>query len=138
MNRHFVISVVVVFILTVVLGFVIHGLILGPEYARLTPNFYRAPEDAHQYMGFMMLGNLSLALGLTWIYRQGRGNRPWPAQGARFGVAVAMISTIPMFLTYYAVQPTPSHLVAQQILYDSISMVIVGIVLAALNRDRTA
>jgi uncharacterized BrkB/YihY/UPF0761 family membrane protein len=135
MNRNFVISVVVVFVLTVALGFVIHGLILGPEYAKLTPNLYRTPEDSRPYFPLMLLGNLMFATAFTWIYRHGREDKPWLAQGARFGAAVAVMSTIPTFLTYYVVQPTPSHVVIQQIVFGAISMVIVGIVAAALNRD---
>jgi Kef-type K+ transport system membrane component KefB len=137
-NRNFLISVVVVFILTVALGFVIHGIILGPEYTKLTPNFYRTPEDSRPLFPFMFLGNLMFAIGFTWIYRQGRADRPWLGQGARFGAAVAVMSTIPTFLTYYVVQPTPAPVVVQQIIYGAISMVILGIVVAALNRDRTA
>ncbi len=136
MNRNFVISVVVVFVLAVALGFIVHGLILGHEYAKLTPGLFRTPEDSQQYLPFMLLAHLILAVGLTWIYRRGREDKPWAAQGARFGFAVAVISTIPNFLVYYAVQPTPSHLVLQQIVFDTISMVILGIAVAALNRDR--
>jgi uncharacterized BrkB/YihY/UPF0761 family membrane protein len=136
LNRKFVISVLVAFVLVVALGFVVHGLLLGDAYARLTPNLYRTPEDAQGYLPFMLLGSFVLALGLTWIYRRGREDKPWAAQGARFGIAVALVTSIPTFLTYYAVQPTPSSLAVGQIVFDSISMVIVGIVLAALNRDR--
>ena len=135
MNRSFVISVVVVFVLSVALGFTIHGLILGPEYAKLTPNFYRTPEDSRPYFPLMLLGNLLFATGFTWIYRQGREDKPWLAQGARFGAAVAVMSTIPAFLTYYVVQPTPTNVVVQQVIYGAISMVIIGIVTAALNQD---
>ena len=38
------------------------------------------------------------------------------------------------YLIYFAVQPMPSDLVAQQIVFDSISMVIIGIATAWLNR----
>ena len=138
MNRNFVISVVVLFVLSVALGFTIHGLILGPEYARLTPNFYRTPEDSRPYFPFMLLGNLMFASGFTWFYRNGREDKLWPLQGARFGAGVAVMSTIPTFLTYYAVQPTPSHVVLQQVVLGAISMVIMGVVVAALNRDRAA
>jgi len=134
LNRNFVISVVVVFVLSVALGFVIHGVILGPEYSKLTPDFYRTPEDSRPLFPLMLLGNLMFATAFTWIYRHGREDKPWLAQGARFGAAVAVMSTIPTFLTYYVVQPTPSHVAAQQVVYGAISMVILGIVVAALNR----
>ena len=135
MNRNFVISVFAAFVLSVALGFAIHGLILGHEYAKLTPSLFRTPEDSRQYFVFMMLGNLLFAMGFTWIYRQGRSDTPWLGQGARFGAAVAVMSTVPTYLTYYAVQPTPSHVVVQQVVFGAISMVIIGIVVAALNRD---
>jgi Kef-type K+ transport system membrane component KefB len=135
MNRHFVMSVVAVFVATLLLGMLIHGIVLGPEYEKLTPNFYRPHEDAQRLMGFMLLGNLMFAAGFTWIYRQGREAKPWVAQGARFGAAVAIMTTIPTYLTYYVVQPTPSHVVMVQIIGAAISLPLVGILCAALNRD---
>jgi hypothetical protein len=135
MNRHFVISVAVVFVLSVAFGFVIHGLILGPEYTKLTPGFYRTPEAAHPLFPLMFLANLMFAFGFTWIYRKGREDKPWLAQGARFGAAVALMSTIPTFITYYVVQPTPEKVVVVQIVLGGIAMVVIGIVTAAVNRD---
>jgi len=39
-----------------------------------------------------------------------------------------------MYLIYYVVMPFPSDLVAQQIVYETINTVILGIVVAWLNR----
>ena len=52
----------------------------------------------------------------------------------QFALSVVVLMTIPTYLIYYAVQPLPSDLVAQQIVYDTISMGILGIVTAAMNR----
>jgi hypothetical protein len=134
MNRHFAVSVVAVFIATSALGFLVHGVILAPEYARLTPNLFRTPEDSQRYMPLMLLANLLFAIGFTWIYRHGREDKPWLAQGARFGAAVAVMSTIPTYLIYFVVQPMPSHVVATQIVCAAIAMPLVGILAAALNR----
>ena len=134
MNKQFAISVVVLFVVSMLLGFVVHGFLLAGEYAKLVPNLFRSPQSAEGYFGFMLLAHVFMAAGLTWIYRQGRNARPWLGQGLRFGLAVAVLVTIPTYLIYFAVQPLPSDLVAQQIVYDTISMAILGIVTAAMNR----
>lgn len=134
MNRTFVLSVVAMFIVLMILGFVVHGVLLGKEYAQLIPLF-RTPEDAQKYFPVMIAAHVAMAIGWTWIYRIGRENKPWLGQGIRFGLAVALIATIPTYLIYYAVQPMPSDMVALQIAYDTIASVILGIVVAAVNRD---
>ena len=134
MNRTFVISVVVMFFVASLLGFVVHGLIIGGEYAKLT-NLFRGEADFMQHYPAMAAANLLFAIGFTWIYRQGREDRPFLAQGIRFGLAVAVLATIPTYLIYYAVQPMPSDVVALQVVCDTIAMVVQGIVVAAINRD---
>jgi membrane protease YdiL (CAAX protease family) len=134
MNKTFAISVVVMFVVSMALGFVVHGLILGQAYASL-PNLFRGEQDQAGHFGYMILAHVFIAIGFTWIYRQGRESKPWLMQGVRFGLAVAVLTTIPIYLIYFAVQPLPSDLVAQQIVYDTIATVIMGIVVAAVNRD---
>ena len=53
----------------------------------------------------------------------------------RFGLAIAVLATIPGYLIYFAVQPLPMSLVVKQIVFDTVAMVILGIVAAAVNRD---
>jgi hypothetical protein len=134
MNRTFVISVVVLFVVSMVLGYVVHGVLLGQDYAKLQ-SIFRSPQEAEGYFGAMLAAHVLIAVGFTWIYRQGRGERPWLAQGLRFGLAVAVLTTIPTYLIYYAVTPMPSDVVAKQIVFDTIAVVIMGIVAAAINRD---
>ena len=139
MNKRFVVSVAVLFVVSMLFGFLVHGTILAAEYTKLAnAGIYRTPEQAHPLMGFMLLANLAYAIGLTWIYRMGRDNRPWMGQGFRFGLAIATLTTIPTYLIYYVVTPMPSDVVAKQIVLDAIGMVILGIVAAAVNRDAPA
>lgn len=134
MNRKFLISVVVIFIMSMVLGFVVHGLLLGPGYAQL-PNLFRQPPEANGYFPYMLLAHVFLAVGFVWIYREGRQDKPFLAQGVRYGVAIAVLTTIPTYLIYYAVQPMPGALVAKQIVFDTISVILMGIVVAWLNKN---
>lgn len=136
MNKRFVISVVVLFVVSMLFGFGVHGFLLNPDYTQLANRgVYRIPSDAAPLMPYMFAANLIFAIGLTWIYRAGRDNRPWLGQGLRFGLAVAVLSTIPTYLIYYVVTPLPSDLVAKQIVLDTMVMVVLGIVTAFVNRD---
>lgn len=135
MNKRFVISVVVLFVASMLLGFVVHGVMLAADYAKLVPGVFRTPADSEAHFGYMIVAHVIMAIGFTWVYRQGRDNRPWLGQGVRFGLAVALLATIPTYLIYFAVQPLPSDLVAKQIVLDIIAMVILGIAAAAVNRD---
>ena len=134
MNRTFFWSVVAVFITAMILGALVHHFLLGEQYAKLI-HLFRAPDDAKAHFPFMVAAHVVMAIGWTWIYRMGRENKPWLGQGVRFGLAVALICTIPTYLIYFAVQPYPSDMVALQITLDTIASVILGIVVAAVNRD---
>jgi hypothetical protein len=135
MNKTFVWSVVAVFVTSMILGFIVHGWLLHAEYAKLVPNVFRSDQDSEAHFGYMIIAHVIMAIGLTWVYRMGRENKPWFAQGIRFGIAVALLSTIPVYLIYFAVQPMPSDVVALQIAYDTLAIVILGVVTAAVNRD---
>jgi uncharacterized membrane protein YagU involved in acid resistance len=94
----------------------------------------RSESEAQKLFGLMFLANFMIALGFSWIYIKGKEARPWLGQGLRYGVAVAVMMSIPMYLIYYVVMPFPSDLVAQQIVYETIGTIVMGIVLAWINR----
>jgi len=137
MNKRFVLSVVALFFASMILGMVVHGMILGGDYARLT-SLFRNEQQQQAFFPWMIAAHVIMAIGFTWVYRAGRDARPWLGQGLRFGLAVATLSVIPGYLIYYAVQPMPGDLVVKQIVLDTISMAILGIVAAAVNRDGVA
>jgi hypothetical protein len=134
MNKKFVISSVALFVVSMIFGFVVHGLLLAGDYGQL-PTLMRTQEDAGAHFHFMIVAHLLMAIGLTWLYRQGREDKPWMGQGLRFGAAIAVAMTIPIYLIYHAVMPFPLTLVTKQIAFDTVAMLIVGLVAAAINRD---
>jgi hypothetical protein len=136
MSKRFWISVVVMFVAAMACDFVVHGVLLGRDYAALTPQLFRAEPDAQAHFSFMLLAHLFMAIGITWLYRGGRSARPWAGQGLRFGLALAFYAVVPTYLIYFAVQPTPGELVAKQIVFGTIAAIVLGLVAAAVNRDR--
>src|SRR5258706_42516 len=89
MNKSFVWSVVAVFVASMILGFVVHAVILHAEYQKLVPSLFRGESDAMAHFPYMIIAHVIMAIGITWVYRMGRENKPWLAQGVRFGIAIA-------------------------------------------------
>jgi hypothetical protein len=133
MGRKFLISVVVMFIMSVGLGFAVHGGLLGQDYAQL-PHLYRPQQDMRSYFPLMLLAHLFIATAFAWIYLKGREDKPFLVQGIRYGAAIAVLSTIPVYLIYYALQPMPGAVVIKQIVFDTIGVILMGVALAWLNR----
>ena len=134
MGKKFWISVVAMFVLSMAIGFAVHAMLLGPEYAKLT-NLFRTEADAQKYFWAMLLAHVFIAVSFTWIYMRGQEIRPFLGQGVRYGIAVAMLTAVPVYLIYYAVQPMPAGMVVKQIVFDSIGYVVMGVVLAWINRQ---
>ena len=135
MGGRFWISVVVIFVVSMLIGGTVHGFLLKGDYAQV-PNLMRTEADAQAHFGWMILAHVFMAAGLTWIYRKGReAGKPPIGQGLRFGLAVAIMVCIPMYLIYYAVQPWPEAIVARQIAYDFVGMLLTGVVLGLVNQD---
>lgn len=133
--KSFVISAIAMAVLSMLLGMVVHGMMLHSEYARL-PNLFRPEADAQNYLPFMLFAHLLMGTGITWIYRQGHAvGKVWLTQGLRFGIGWAIAVCIPTYLIYYAVQPMPFSLVANQILFDCVATIILGLAVALLNRN---
>jgi hypothetical protein len=133
MKNRLLISVVVMFILSMALGFFVHGYLLVQEYSQLT-SLFRPQQDQANHFPFMLLAHIFIAFGFAWIYIKGKEEKPFLTQGICFGMAIAVLTTIPNYLIYYAVQPMPGLIVFKQIVFDSIGVILMGIVVAWLNK----
>ena len=139
MNKRFFIAWVAVFVVWFLGSFVVHGLLLRDDYMKLS-SLFRPDADAQAYMPFMILAHVMLSGAFVWIYSRGVEDRPWLAQGIRFAIAVALVTVVPTYIIYYAVQPMPGATVVKQIVFDGILLVILGAVAAFIYRraERTA
>lgn len=133
MNKKFIISVIVIFVLAMGLSFLVHGFLLAPSYVELK-GMMRTPEDSQAFFPYMLLAHVFIAFGFVWIYNKGKEDKPFLSQGICYGIAIATITAIPMYLIYYAVQPMPGILVVKQLIFDSVTYVVLGIVVAWINK----
>ncbi|TYT27168.1 hypothetical protein FZO89_13360 [Luteimonas viscosa] len=138
MDKRFWICGIVVSFAALLLSFLTHGLLLGDDYAALGA-MYRDATDGTRHFRWLLLAHGLLGFAMTWIFSQGYArDRATIAQGLRFGLAMALFSTVPGYLVHYAVQPLPAALVAKQVLFGTLGMVLLGVLLAWLQPRRNA
>jgi hypothetical protein len=132
MSTKFLISAAVMFVMAWALSFVVHGLLLGADYSATAG--MRPPAQAQQIIGYLILAHALFGIAFAWVYQQGREDRPWLAQGLRFGIAIAFLTVIPTYLIYHVVTPVSLGLAIKQIVFDTIRLLLMGVVVAWINR----
>ena len=60
MNKKFFIAWLVVFVVWMLGSFVVHGLLLQADYAKL-PNLFRSEADSQQYFPLMLLAHVIMS-----------------------------------------------------------------------------
>ena len=137
MDKRFWICGLAMSVATLLTGFVVHGLLLAGDYAPLIGTLLRTQEDSQHYFPWMIVADLLIGFTMTWLYRFGFSEgRTTAAQGLRFGLAVALLSVVPLHLIYYSVQPTPAVLVVKQVIFDTIRFMLLGVLIAYLQPRR--
>jgi hypothetical protein len=134
MNKKFLLGWLLVFVVWFIGSYVVHGVLLNADYMQMK-GLFRTPADAQQYFPLMILAHLLMAGAFVWIFQRGVEAKPWVAQGARYGVAVALLAIVPTYLIYFVVQPTPTAVVVKQILFDGLLVIVLGILVAWVYRN---
>ena len=134
MNKRFFVAWVVIFVAWMAGSFVVHGVLLHDDYAKLS-GLFRAEADAQAYFPLMILAHVMLSGAFVWIYSRGVEAKPWLPQGIRFGLAIAALTIVPTYIIYYVVQPMPGAVVVKQIVFDGILILILGAIAAFLYRE---
>ena len=130
--KRLIVTIVVIFILANLTGFLIHAVLLAPDYMSVK-QLYR-PMGGEKLL-WINIAYIAFAIGATWIYAKGvEASRPWLGQGLRFGLAIWLVLAVPSFCIAYAVQPVPMSLTMKQIGYELVDKLLIGVVIAAIYR----
>jgi hypothetical protein len=132
MGKKCIISAVVMFVMAWALSFVVHGVLLSADYS--VTQGMRTPVEAQSLIPFIIAAQAFFGIAFAWIYLQGKKDKPWLAQGLRFAIAIAFLTVIPTYLIYHVVTPVPLVLAMKQIVFDTIRVLLMGVVLAWINR----
>jgi len=134
MNRKFLIAWIVVFVAWMAGSYVVHGVLLHADYAKL-PGLFRPESEAQAFFPLMLLAHLIMAGAFVWTYSRGVEAKPWLGQGLRFGLAIVLLAVVPTYTIYYVVQPMPGLHVVKQIIFDGILVMILATIAAFLYRE---
>lgn len=128
-------NIFVAFVVFQVIGSIHHGYFLKEDYdmVRLT-GLIRTEEEVSNHYFFMLAAQLIMSIAFVIIYRMGKESKPWLGQGIRYGILIAMIATIPNYLTYYSIEPLPGMLVFKQTVLDTIMILITSVIIARLEQ----
>jgi len=132
MDKKFILSVIVIFVVSMFLGFLTHGWALSDEYN--ATGLFRPEAEQQNFIGWMLLAHLIMSVAFVLLYRQGREDKPWLGQGLRFGFLLALFASVGIYMIYYAVQPIPEMLAIRQAVYDTVNMMVLGLVVAFMYR----
>ena len=135
MNKSFLIAWLVTFVLWMAGSFVVHGVLLHDDYAKL-PNLFRPEAESQQYFALMILAHVIMSGAFVWIYARGVEAKPWVNQGLRFGLIIALLTVVPWYTIYYVVQPMPGVHVVKQILFDGVLLLVLGVVAAFMHHGK--
>ena len=137
MNKTFFIAWVVIFVVWMAGSYVVHEILLHDDYMALS-NLFRSKTEAQALFPWMILAHVIMAGAFVWIYARGIEAKSWLPQGLRFGLAVALLTIVPIYMIYYVVQPIPGMTVVKQIVFDGILLLILGVIVALIYRRPVA
>lgn len=134
MKRYFL-AVVSAFVSLMALGFLLHGMALKAAYSMAPAGLLRSDPEFMARFHWLALGYLLFAAAATWIYAYGVENKPWLAQGVRYGLALWALATLMPNFVMFATQPWPRELMVKATLADLVMMVVTGVVIAAIYKN---
>jgi len=131
MNKKIWIGFIVVYILTQVCDYLIHGVVLRPIYDWLmqsAPGLYR-PEGMKLYIFFIT--SIFFSFFFVYIFSKGYEGKGI-IEGARYGFYIALMMLLPAAYAEYAMHPIPYSFGLKWFLLGTVEYVIAGAVLAML------
>ena len=136
MDKRFLICGLMMSLAAMLLGVLVHGGLLRADYLALA-ELYRPPAEANARLAWIVVAYAAIGFSMTWLFR-----RLYPQQRARardglqFGLAIALVSFLPWHLLAYVGQPLPFGLMARQVAFDLLSMLLLGRLLVWLRPNR--
>jgi hypothetical protein len=117
--------------------YLIHQVWLKTDY-ELTASIWRDPADMNHRLWAIFVANLIFAIALVLIYIRGVENKPWVGQGIRFGILLALVSTVYGSISGWVVLPLPHQLPLKWMIGEGILCILLGMLVAAILQPKPA
>jgi hypothetical protein len=132
----FALATLAVFVVSAVLNFVIHGVLLRPAYMN-SEDLMRTQADAQTHAVYLLVGFAFFSIGFVWIYTAGANlSAHWVSQGVHYGLLMWLVASVSRYFIYYAIQPWPFQTVLEQMGLELIMSLILGLLVAAFYRTK--
>ncbi len=133
--KKFIIACIAVIIFIMTFDFLFHGMFLAGTYEQ-TANLWRPHEVMSDYMVWMSLGQVIMSVGFVALFTKAF-KRGGIAEGAIYGLLVATLF-IGTNLIMYAVAPYPLSMVINWIIGGTLQLILAGIIVAFIYRNKSA
>ena len=132
--KRFIAASLAVYVVSLALGYLVHGVILRPTYDTLK-NVWR--PDMPSKMWIEWLDGFVVSFLFTYIFTRGYQGRGI-MEGLRFGLVIGLFVSIPMAYGTYMIIPIPYYLALEWFLYGTAQVILLGGVAAALYKPLAA
>jgi hypothetical protein len=129
--KGFVTAVIAVFAFIFIYEWVFHGVLLAGLYES-TPQLWRTREVMPDFMIWLTLGQIAVAIMFCFIFLKGYENKG-VMEGVRYGALIGLLFIGPN-LIFYAVQPLPAVLVVYWCIGGLLELILAGAILASIYK----
>ena len=128
--KKLLIAFAVAFVVSMIYNFVVHEMILSATYQELQ-HLWRPDMDSKMWIGIVT--GLIYVFFFVYIFVRGYENRGI-LEGVRYGLVIWAFVCIPAYYGQYMIYDLPYSLVLKWVIFELISMVLMGIVVALIYR----
>jgi hypothetical protein len=132
-----VLAAVAATIVDAIYGFAVYGTLLTSEFARY-PGVYRPADTQGPFMAFLFGGILLAMLAASYIYAKGYDGGSGVAEGARFGMLLALVAIGYSVLVGYATTNIGRRQLAIMAGAALVEWIIAGIVIGLVYKPAAA
>lgn len=133
-------AIVVSFVILWIAGYVTHVVWLGDTYRQMrTSGILLRPENALMHkLWLVWVGDLLYSILFVWVYNQGVENKPWVAQGTRYGILMTLFTVVPNTLYQYVSWMVTYRLAIKWMIAGFVTLIIMGIAVAGICKKAPA
>ncbi len=104
----------------------------------MTASLWRSPAEINHRVWAMMIANVIYAVAVVLIYVRGVEHKPWVGQGIRFGILLALVTTVYGSVASWVTVPVPHSLLVKWIVGEGGLCILLGLLVAAITRPKAA
>ncbi len=130
--KRYIIASIVIFIVMQLIGYLIHNVLLMPDYMALSALW--RPEMM-SLMWIMWLTGLLFSFVFVYIFIKGYERRGI-VEGIRYGLIIAFFMTATSVFGQYVIYPLPLALVLKWLVFGFIELIIYGIIAALIYKPK--